>query len=278
MSLNKILINDTTTVNTGIVYDISKAHNGSTYTDLADALGTNGTNVPLEVREGGMSVKFIQTSNNKYVQYRLMSTSFSTNEADWQSVMSAADKNLLDYYNNSRGHYLEVNYSGELDYSADEVNLGTAYHGPLDDIETTTVILRASTTEQAGVMSAADKLKLEGISAGAEVNQNAFSKVNVGRATIIADNKTDVLHFKAGTNVTITASGVGNEVTIAAQDTTYDVATTSANGLMSAADKTKLDEIVSLKGDIPPLSEEELDEILADDDPSVFPPMGDFEE
>ena len=84
MSLNKISINDTTTVNTGIVYDISKANNGATYTDLADALGTDGKNVHLEVREGGMSVKFIQTSDNKYVQYRLMTTSFSTNEADWQ--------------------------------------------------------------------------------------------------------------------------------------------------------------------------------------------------
>ena len=57
MSLNKISINDTTTVNTGIVYDISKAHDGATYTDLADAL--SGNNVPLEVREGGMSVRFV---------------------------------------------------------------------------------------------------------------------------------------------------------------------------------------------------------------------------
>ena len=59
MSLNKISINDTTTVNTGIVYDISKAKNGATYTDLSDALGTDGINVPLEVREGGMTVRFV---------------------------------------------------------------------------------------------------------------------------------------------------------------------------------------------------------------------------
>ena len=57
MSLNKISINDTTTVNTGIVYDISKAHNGATYTDLTDALSRN--NVPSEVREGGMSIRFV---------------------------------------------------------------------------------------------------------------------------------------------------------------------------------------------------------------------------
>ena len=83
MSLNKISINDTTIVNTGIVYDISKAHAGATYTDLTDALGTDGENVPAEVREGGMSVKFIQTSNNRYVQYRLMANEFTTDTTQW---------------------------------------------------------------------------------------------------------------------------------------------------------------------------------------------------
>lgn len=61
-------------------------------------------------------------------------------------------------------------------------------------------------------------------------------------------------------------------------DIVLPTATSNSAGVMSAADKTKLDEIVSLKGDIPPLSEEELDEILADDGPSIFPPVGDFEE
>ena len=56
MSLNKISINNTTTVNTGIVYDISKATRQS-YETLTDAL--SGNNVPPEVREGGMSVRFV---------------------------------------------------------------------------------------------------------------------------------------------------------------------------------------------------------------------------
>ena len=93
MSLNKISINDTTTVNTGIVYDISKAHDGATYTDLADAL--SGNNVPPEVREGGMTVRFVSNSDNKYVQYRLMSTSFSTNETDWQEADGAVTTERL---------------------------------------------------------------------------------------------------------------------------------------------------------------------------------------
>ena len=58
MILNRISINDTTTVNTGIVYDITKA-TGQSYTDLKAALGTDGNNVPPEIREGGMTVRFI---------------------------------------------------------------------------------------------------------------------------------------------------------------------------------------------------------------------------
>ena len=58
MALNKISINDTTTVNTGVVYDITKA-TGQSYADLKAALGTNGNNVPSEIREGGMTIRFV---------------------------------------------------------------------------------------------------------------------------------------------------------------------------------------------------------------------------
>ena len=58
MALDKIKINDTTTVNTGVVYDITKATSQS-YADLKAALGTNGNNVPSEVREGGMSIRYV---------------------------------------------------------------------------------------------------------------------------------------------------------------------------------------------------------------------------
>lgn len=58
MGLNNIKINNTTNVKTGVVYDISKA-TGQTYDTLVDALGTDGRNVPLEVREGGMSVRYV---------------------------------------------------------------------------------------------------------------------------------------------------------------------------------------------------------------------------
>lgn len=100
-----------------------------------------------------------------------------------------------------------------------------------------------ASTSTAGLMSATDKSKLDGIAEGAEVNQNAFSNVKVGSTTVSADGKTDTLELVAGSNVTLTPDATNDKVTIAATDTKYNAATTSAAGLMSAADKTKLNGI-----------------------------------
>lgn len=89
----------------------------------------------------------------------------------------------------------------------------------------------------------AEKTKLNGISTGAEVNQNAFSNVAVGTTTVVADTKTDTLTLSAGDNVTLTANSTSDTITIAATDTTYSEATTSTAGLMSTADKAKLNGI-----------------------------------
>ena len=70
----------------GEVFDISVYNNNAKYTNLTDALGTNGEHVPQSLRKGGMSVKYVSSSDNKYVQYRLMAQSFSTTESDWQGV------------------------------------------------------------------------------------------------------------------------------------------------------------------------------------------------
>lgn len=70
----------------GEVYDISAANSGAKYADLSAALGVDGGNVPSEIRRGGMSVKFVQSSYNKYVQYRLMTSEWSLIEIDWQGV------------------------------------------------------------------------------------------------------------------------------------------------------------------------------------------------
>lgn len=94
-------------------------------------------------------------------------------------------------------------------------------------------------------VTAAQITKLNGIAAGAEVNQNAFSNVKVGTTTVAADAKTDTLELVAGSNVTITPDATNDKVTIAATNTTYDDATTTTHGLMTAADKVKLNGIAT---------------------------------
>ena len=87
----------------------------------------------------------------------------------------------------------------------------------------------------------AEKNKLAGIASGAEVNQNAFSNVKVGSTTAAAGAKTDTLEIAGSGSVTVSASG--KKITVSGTNTTYAAATTGANGLMSSADKTKLDGI-----------------------------------
>lgn len=84
----------------GEVFDISlyKAVGGvlATFADLSAALD-GGNNVPAGVRQGGMSIKFVQSSNNKYVQYRCMADTWSITTSDWQGVDDepTADSNNL---------------------------------------------------------------------------------------------------------------------------------------------------------------------------------------
>lgn len=80
------------------VFDIS-AYNGTSYADLSAALGTNGANIPENLRKGGMSVKFVQSSDNNYIQARLMANTFTADAGQWQVVdkePNVGSKNLID--------------------------------------------------------------------------------------------------------------------------------------------------------------------------------------
>ncbi|ARA99135.1 tail fiber protein [Geobacillus thermodenitrificans] len=66
-----------------------------------------------------------------------------------------------------------------------------------------------------GLMPKDALAKLNGIAAGAEVNQNAFTNVKVGSTTISADSKTDTLELVAGANISLTPDATNDKVTIA---------------------------------------------------------------
>ena len=103
-----------------------------------------------------------------------------------------------------------------------------------------------ATQSEHGLMSAADKTKLDGIDESADVNQNAFSNAKVGATTVAAGAVTDTLEFVQGSNVTLSADATAKTITIAATDTTYSAVAANASadpGLMTGADKVKLDAI-----------------------------------
>lgn len=64
-----------------------------------------------------------------------------------------------------------------------------------------------------------EKDKLKGIAVGAEVNQNAFTKVKSGSVTLEADSKTDTLTFVAGDNITLVPDADKDEIAILSTDT-----------------------------------------------------------
>ena len=136
----------------------------------------------------------------------------------------------------------------------------------------------AATTSAAGLMSAADKTKLDGIATGANkitvdtalsststnpvqnkvINTALASKANTSAIPTktsqltndsgfkTTDNNTTYSLSKSGSTITLTGSdGSTTSVTDADTNTTYSAATTSANGLMTSTMVTKLNGIAT---------------------------------
>ena len=75
-----------------IIFDVSAHNDGAVFESISALLGDANlsTLIPTSVRRGGMSIRFIQgseqSSDNKYVQYRLVKNAWSTSVNDWQGV------------------------------------------------------------------------------------------------------------------------------------------------------------------------------------------------
>lgn len=97
-----------------------------------------------------------------------------------------------------------------------------------------------ATQSTAGLMSAEDKAKLDGVSNNANNYTHpagSTASKSLGLYKISTDSTSHVKSVSAVTKSDITGLG------IPAQDTTYSNATSTASGLMSASDKEKLDSI-----------------------------------
>lgn len=125
---------------------------------------------------------------------------------------------LQELINNKLG----INLGGELSVNGADVILKSKNA----DLATIRIPLAGTTTTDGtklpGLMTNDEKVKLAGIAAGGEVNQNAFSKVKItnnnGGSTALdidADSKTDTINLTAGTNIKITGNASTDTITIA---------------------------------------------------------------
>ena len=146
--------------------------------------------------------KFTDTTYNVATQYTngLMSSADKKKLNTYPATYTAPETYVLPAATTSSmggiivGENLSIDASGVL--SADAQEYGEA------------------TSSQAGLMSISDKIKLNGIAEGAEVNQNAFTSITNGEVTIAADAKQDVLNFTAGEGISIVLDAINDSITI----------------------------------------------------------------
>ena len=118
----------------GTIYDVTTNNNGGTFASLSALLSDENlsTLIPVSVRCGGMTIRFVQSSDNKYVQYRYMCTSTAnadiTNVNNWQSqnnkdiikpienILSFGNVELFEgfWHNNNKFNYSGVWSNSEL--------------------------------------------------------------------------------------------------------------------------------------------------------------------
>jgi len=173
------------------------------------------------------------------------------NVGNFKAVSTAASQGLTDTEkSNARANIgagtssLALGTSSSTAYRGDRGNSAYA-HAVTNKGSAFTSGLYKITTNSEGHVTAAtavEKADITGLGIpGSDTNTHRPIQVN---GTEVLGNNTTALNLKAGSNVTITNSS--GTVTISATDTTYSDATTSAHGLMTAADKTKLNALVNL--------------------------------
>ena len=129
-------------------------------------------------------------------------------------------------------------YAGQAKTSATAAAAASAEAAAKSAIEAKPSDVATQSTN--GLMSAADKTKLDGIAENANnYTHPSYTARASGLYKVTVDGTGHVSAVAAVAKSDITALGIPES------DTTYSAATTSAEGLMSAADKTKLDGVTA---------------------------------
>lgn len=72
----------------GGAYDVTAHNSGATFASLSALLNSANLNtlIPTEIRHGGMSIKYVQSSDNKYISYMLVKNTWSADLIDWEKI------------------------------------------------------------------------------------------------------------------------------------------------------------------------------------------------
>ena len=175
-------------------------------------------------------------------------SSAPTSPLEGQIYWDTADDTLY-VWNNDGSVWIDLGSSGitNLSYTAAVSN------GTVNSSTGTNATIPLAGATNAGLFSAAQKTKLDGIQAGAQADQNASEVSSTASGNLTSTNVQDALEELQGdidglgsaTNdlsITHNASDVDIDIEDGA-DITLNAATTSLAGAMTASDKTKLDGI-----------------------------------
>lgn len=92
----------------GIIYDVSANNDGAVFESLQALLSSSNlsTLIPTSVRYGGMSIRFIQSSDNKYEQFRCIANEFTTDVTKWQNVGNFLEEKETSYSEENVAEYI----------------------------------------------------------------------------------------------------------------------------------------------------------------------------
>lgn len=172
-------------VEKAVIFDVSAYNNGAVFESLSALLSASNlsTLIPTEVRCGGMTIRFIQSSDNKYVQYLLKTNSWSTNPDFWERYN---DVIATDNQTNS-----------DLDFSDEQGNILTRFsegHIKTKYFDSS----KDASEEERGLMSAEDKTKLNTIEEGADVSGVVIKNTDKGDLDFSDEQGNVVLRIKDG--------------------------------------------------------------------------------
>ena len=207
---------------------------------VANASGTSGDTYTEYVHANGQWEKLgeyrAEVDLSGYVKFTDTATQAKA------GAMSAADKAKLDGVYGAAQEGV-VNTFGEADGSSgDQLEINYSCHVAGDeyqfDSSSDAIVLPAATATDAGVMAAADKAKLDGIAAGAiDLEMLELALNGSGWDTVANESSVNVQPNMDGGQGATSYGGF-----------TLPAATTSAAGVMTAADKAQMENLKSVQG------------------------------